>query len=320
MTTSWYWWGIFAGFVTLLLVSDLGISRRSQNVMNLSTALCATGLRVGLALLFNAGIYLGWMGEYETRQLQHSAGLEFLTSYLVELALSIDNVFVFALIFRHFRVDASSQHRVLFWGILGALVMRGFMIFVGLQILHLFHWVTYLFGIALIVAGIRMLAHSENHSSAENSLVERWVRRILPISEGFHGSSFFIRNNHMLLATPLLVVLMVIETTDLIFALDSIPAVLAVTHDGFIILTSNIFAILGLRAMYFALADLIDRFHFLHYGLSAILAFIGSKMLLSDTPFRIGTMQSLFVILIFLIVSIVASLAIPKRKEQTPAP
>ncbi len=315
MATSWYWWVLFGVFVTILLVSDLGLSRRSQSVVNLRTALCATGLRVGLALLFNLGIYLGWIGGYTTPQAQQSAGLEFLTSYLVELALSVDNVFVFALIFRHFRVDGTSQHRVLFWGILGALVMRALMIFAGLQILHLFHWVIYLFGAGLIVAGVRMLVHSEDPSATKNSAVETWARRLLPISEEFHGSSFFVRKNHTFLATPLLVVLLVVETTDLIFALDSIPAVLAVTRDGFILLTSNIFAILGLRAMYFALADLMGRFHFLHYGLSAILAFIGIKMILSDTPLQISTLQSLFVILTFLAVSIAASLGLPKQKK-----
>jgi len=190
------------------------------------------------------------------------------------------------------------------------------MIFAGLQILHLFHWVIYLFGAGLIVAGVRMLAHSEDPSTTRTSAVEKWARRLLPISPEFHGSSFFVRKNHTFLATPLLVVLLVVETTDLIFALDSIPAVLAVTRDGFILLTSNIFAILGLRAMYFALADLMGRFYFLHYGLSAILAFIGVKMILSDTPLQITTLQSLLIILTFLAVSIAASLGLSKRKDS----
>lgn len=315
MATSWYWWAIFGAFVTILLALDLGIMRRSHGIPRLRAALSATSLRVGLGLLFNAAIYFGWIGEYPTSQAQRSAGLEFLTSYLVELALSVDNVFVFALIFRHFHVAGGSQHRVLFWGILGALVMRAIMIFAGLQILRHFHWVIYIFGIVLLAASIRMLTQSKDSSPAQDSAVERWARRIFPISEEHQNSSFWVRTNHRLLATPLLIVLLVIETTDLIFALDSIPAVLAVTEDGFILLTSNIFAILGLRAMYFALADLIDRFCFLHYGLSAILAFIGLKMLLTHTPLQVSTLQSLLVILTFLTVSIVASLARARQQK-----
>lgn len=315
MTTSWYWWVLFGGFVIFLLASDLGIRCRPGGAMSLRTACVATVLRVGLALLFNAGIYFGWLGEYATPRIQQAAGLEFFTAYLVEMALSVDNVFVFALVFRHFQVDGTSQHRVLFWGIMGALVMRGVMIFAGLQILHLFHWVIYIFGMVLIVAGVRMLLSSDSRSSVESSVVERWGRRVIPISEGFHGSAFFIRKGRGFLATPMLIVLLVIETTDLVFASDSIPAVLGVTRDGFILLTSNIFAILGLRAMYFALAALIGRLRFLHYGLSAILVFIGLKMILSDTPFRIATMQSLFVILIFLAVTVIASLILSIRQK-----
>lgn len=313
MTISWYWWIIFGGVVTLLVASDLWMLSLREGMINFRSALSAIALRIGLAVIFNVGIYMGWLGGYAAPKLQRSAGLEFLTAYLVEMALSLDNMFVLALIFHHFRVLVDAQQRILLYGVLGALGMRAFFIFAGLQVLHCFQWIIYLCGGVLIVTGVRMLIKANNHPC--NFLVEKWAKQILPISEDFHGSSFFIRKNDTILATPLFVVLLVVETTDLIFAIDSIPAILGVTYDGFILLTSNVFAILGLRAMYFAIVGCIDRFRFLHLGLSAVLVFIGLKMILNHTPLRIGIVQSLAVVLTFLFGSILASIVFTAPKE-----
>ncbi|ALJ56382.1 Inner membrane protein alx [Candidatus Xiphinematobacter sp. Idaho Grape] len=313
MVVSWYWWVVFGGFVAVLFASDLGALGRCKGAIDFHSALSAIALRVGLAAIFNAGIYMGWVGGYETPKLQQSAGLEFLAAYLVEIVLSLDNMFVFALIFRHFRVEGAAQHRVLLWGVLGALGMRGIFILAGLQILYFFQWATYLFGGVLIVAGIRMLVRPNEHSFA--FLVERWARQCFPVSKDFHKSSFFIRENDRILVTPLFVILLIIEATDLIFAVDSIPAVFGVTRDTFILLTSNALAILGLRAMYFALAGCVDRFRFLHLGLSAALVFIGLKMMLSHTSLCINAVRSLTVILALLSGSVLASLILAAPKK-----
>lgn len=309
---AWYWWIVFGGFVTTLFALDLG-ALRCKGAVGFHSALFAIALRVGLAAIFNAGIYMGWVGGYETLKLQQSAGLEFLTAYLVEIVLSLDNMFVFALIFRHFQVEGAAQRRVLLWGVLGALGMRAVLILAGLQVLHFFQWATYLFGGVLIVAGVRMLSQPSKRSFA--FLVERWVRKCLPISKDFHDSSFFIHGNGAILATPLFVILLIVEATDLVFAIDSIPATLGVTCDAFVLLTSNAFAILGLRAMYFALADCVDRFRFLHLGLAATLVFIGLKMILGHTALCVGVVQSLAVILALLSGSVLASLVLATPKQ-----
>ena len=241
--------------------------------------------------------------------------MEFLTGYLVEIALSIDNVFVFALVFQYFRVPPTYQHRILFWGILGALVMRGILIFAGIALMQRFHWVIYVFGVILIYGGIKMIRNDTGQTDPTKNFVLRLFRRFVPVTSKLHGQKFFVREGGRLMATPLCVVLVAIETTDLIFAVDSIPAVLAVTQDPFVVFTSNVFAILGLRAMYFALAGILKLFRYLHYGLSAILVFIGVKMLLSQTPYAIETVQSLFVVLSLLVVSVAASLLIRKKEE-----
>ena len=315
MAVAWYWWIVFGGFVAILFAFDLGMLGRygRGSSVGFHSALPAIAFRVGLAAIFNAGIYMGWVGGYETLKLQQAAGLEFLTAYLVEVVLSLDNMFVFALIFRHFRVRGSAQRRVLLWGVLGALVMRAILVLAGLQVLHFFQWATYLFGGILIVAGARMLVWPSEHSFA--LLVERRARQFLPISKDFHGSSFFIRKNDAILATPLFVILLIIEATDLVFAVDSIPAALGVTCDAFVLLTSNVFAILGLRAIYFALVDCVDRFRFLHLGLSAILVFIGLKMVLSHTSLSISAAWSLAVILTLLSGSVFASLILVTPKK-----
>ncbi|HEU4680068.1 MAG TPA: TerC family protein, partial [Terrimicrobiaceae bacterium] len=291
----WYWWAIFLALVAVLLAMDLGLFQRKAHEVKLAEALQSTALRVALALLFCGGIYLGWIGGYETKEAASRAGLEFLTGYLVEIALSIDNVFVFALVFQYFRVPPKYQHRVLFWGILGALAMRAVLIFAGIALIERFHWVIYIFAMILIYGGIKMIRHDTEDTDPTKNPILKLFRRLVPVTSELHGQSFFVRENGRFMATPLCVVLVAIETTDLIFAVDSIPAVLAVTRDPFIVFTSNVFAILGLRAMYFALAGILKLFRFLHYGLSAILVFIGVKMLLSDTPYAIETVQSLVV-------------------------
>ena len=305
---DWYWWIFFLFIVAILLAMDLGLFQRKVHEVQLPEAIQSTTLRVVLALLFCAGIYWGWIGGYDTPASRTRAGLEFLTGYLVEIALSIDNVFVFALVFRYFSVPPAYQHRILFWGILGALIMRGILIFAGIALMEAFHWIIYVFGIILIYGGFKMIRDDTVDTDPMKNPILRLFRRFVPVTSKLHGKRFFVREGGRLMATPLCVVLVAIETTDLIFAVDSIPAVLAVTRDPFVVFTSNVFAILGLRAMYFALAGILKLFRFLHYGLSAILVFIGVKMLLSQTPYAIETVQSLVVVLSLLVVSVAASL------------
>lgn len=310
---EWHWWGLFFVLVALLLAADLGLFKKKTEEVKLREALQSTGIRVALALVFCLCLAVGLIGNYPDAAAHRQAGLEFLTGYLVEIALSIDNVFVFALVFKFFRVPGRLQHRVLFWGILGALIMRAVLIFAGIALLERFHWIIYVFAVILIYSGIKMIKEDKEEADPSQNPVLKLFRRFVPVTKEFHGQRFFIRQNGVLMATPLCVVLVSIETTDLIFAVDSIPAVLAVTRDPFIVFTSNVFAILGLRALYFALAGILKLFRFLHYGLSAILVFIGVKMLLSGTPYAIHTIQSLVVVVMLLVVSVVASLAIKDK-------
>jgi len=314
MDVSWYWWALFFAIVAALLAADLGLFQRKAHEVKLGEALQATALRVALALGFNALIYFGLVGGYHTPDAQHKAGIEFLTCYLVEIALSVDNVFVFAVLFKYFSVPPQYQHRVLFWGILGALVMRAILIFAGIALINKFHWVIYIFALILIYGGIKMMNHDSAELDPSTNPLIKLFRRFVPVTPDFEGPHFFTKRNGLLMATPLCVVLVAIETTDLLFAVDSIPAVLAVTVDPFIVFTSNVFAILGLRALYFALAGVLKLFRFLHYGLSAILIFIGVKMLLSATPWAIRTEQSLAVVIVLLFASIIASLVIREKK------
>lgn len=315
---EWYWWALFLGVVAVLLAMDLGLFQRKAHEVKLAEALQSTGLRVLLALLFCLAIYLGWIGGYDTPELSKKAGIEFLTCYIVEIALSVDNVFVFALVFGYFRVPPAYQHRVLFWGILGALIMRAVMIFAATALLERFHWVIYIFAAILIYGGIKMIKDDKDDVDPSNNPLLRLFRRLVPVTPEFHGQNFFVKIDGRTWATPLAVVLIAIETTDLIFAVDSIPAVVAITQDRFIVFTSNVFAILGLRALYFALAGILKLFRYLHYGLSAILVFIGVKMILSGTPYKIQTEQSLVVVVSMLAVSVLASLAF-RKKEDTDA-
>ncbi len=309
MSSETVWWIGFAAFVCAMLALDLGVFHRKAHVVKMREALTWVGVWVSLALLFNLGIYLGWIGDYEAAQRQPAA-LEFLAGYLIELSLSVDNVFVFALLFGYFRVAPRDQHRVLFWGVLGALLMRAGMVFAGVALLQKFHWVIYFFGAILIFSGIKMWrSHGVELEPGKNPVL-RLVRRFFRVAQGDHGQRFFVRQNGILMITPLFIVLLFVEWTDLIFAVDSIPAVLAVTRDPFIVLTSNILAILGLRSLYFALADVMKRFHLLHYGLSAILIFVGAKMLLAEV-YKMPILAALGIVAGILVVSVIASLLRP---------
>src|SRR5688500_193365 len=289
-----------------MLAIDLGIFHRNAHEVSLKEAGAWSAVWMALALIFNYGIH-----HFLGRQ----AGLEFLTGYLIEKALSVDNIFVFVLIFAYFSVPAQYQHRVLFWGIIGALVMRGAMIAAGAALIAEFHWIIYVFGAFLVFTGIRMATQTEHAIDAARNPVVRLVRKFIPVTTEYHGQHFFIRKEvggrlrHV--ATPLFVVLMLVETTDLIFAVDSIPAIFAITQDPFIVYTSNVFAILGLRALYFLLAGVIHKFHYLKLGLSAVLVFVGAKMLLTDV-YKVPVGMSLGVIALVLSTAVVASLLFPK--------
>lgn len=300
-------WIGFNLFVLAMLALDLGVFHRQAHVVSVKEASLWSALWVALALVFNLGVYR-WMGP--------EAGLEFLTGYLIEKALSVDNIFVFVLVFSYFNVPAKYQHRVLFWGILGALVMRGVMIAAGAALIVKFHWIIYVFGAFLVVTGIRMATQEERDIEPEANPVIRLVRRLMPITPQYHGQKFFVREEVggrlRRVATPLFVVLVFVETTDLIFAVDSIPAIFAVTQDPFLVYSSNVFAILGLRALYFLLAGVIHQFHYLKLGLSAVLVFVGAKMLLADL-YKIPIGISLGVVAALLALSVAASLLFPKR-------
>lgn len=265
-------WGAFFLFITVMLALDLGVFQREAREMKMREALAWCGVWGGLALGFNALLWW-WRGA--------EAGQQFLAAYLVELCLSVDNVFVFILVFAYFKVVPAYQHRVLFWGIIGAVLMRGTFILVGVSVIHRFHWLLYLFGAFLVYTGVKMaLPQKKNiEIDPEHDVVVRLFRRYFPVGPRFDGENFFSHHDGRRVATPLFIVLIVIDTTDLVFALDSLPAVLAITSNGFIALTSNIFAVLGLRALYFALSGVMQLYRFLKVGLAVILIFIGMKML-----------------------------------------
>jgi tellurite resistance protein TerC len=301
-------WVAFNVFVLAMLAIDLGVFHRKAHVVSVPEAAIWSTVWVTLALIFNYGVYV-YMGP--------TAGLQFLTGYLIEKALSVDNIFVFLMIFAYFRVPAQYQHRVLFWGILGALVMRGGMIGAGAFLIARFHWILYVFGAFLIITAIRMATQDEHAVEPEANPVIKLVRRLVPISGSYQGQNFFVverspKGVSRRVATPLFVVLVLVETTDLVFALDSIPAIFAITHDPFLVYTSNVFAILGLRAMYFLLAGVIGKFHYLKLGLSVVLFFVGVKMLLADI-YKIPIGVSLGMIAVVLGSSVAASLLFPKQ-------
>lgn len=285
-------WLAFLAFVALLLVLDLGVLNKKAHAPSMREALAFTGFVVVLAVLFTALVWVGyhnhWLGlgnhvDAVDHQINDGrlAAVKFLTGYVIELSLSMDNVFVIALIFQHLRIPTHLQHRVLFWGILGALAMRGAMIGVGAALVARYHWILYLFGAFLVYTGIRMLITTSEEDAPGEAWVMRWLRNYFPITEDFHGNKFSVILNGRRWLTPLAVALVLVETTDLIFAVDSIPAIFAITADPFLVFTSNVFAILCLRSLYFGLAGLIERFKYLKVSLSIILALVGVKMLAS---------------------------------------
>lgn len=304
------WWVAFNALILTLLALDLGVFHRRGHAVGVREALTWSAIWVSLAIAFGVGIW--W-------KLGQQPALEFFTGYLVEEALSVDNLFVFIMIFGYFRVPAELQHRVLFWGILGALVMRGAMIATGALLLERFHWVIYIFGAFLVITGIRMALSSGEAIEPEANPVLRLLRRFIPVTTRFHGEKFFVREALRpgeavrRVATPLFVVLVLVETTDVVFALDSIPAIFGVTRDPFLVYSSNVFAILGLRSLYFVLAGVIGRFHLLKYGLSVVLSFVGVKMIIAEW-YKIPIGIALGVVALVLLASVLLSLVIPPKE------
>jgi tellurite resistance protein TerC len=284
------------------------VFHRKAHVVKIKEALIWSAVWITLALLFNLGIYF-WRGEV--------AALEFLTGYLLEKSLSVDNLFVFLLIFSYFRVPALYQHKVLFWGILGALIMRAIFIAAGVTLITKFHWVIYVFGAFLIFTGIKMALQKGKEIHPEKNPVLKLFRRMMPVTGDYEGGKFFSKLEGRRTATPMFIVLLVVETTDVVFAVDSIPAILAITYDPFIVYTSNVLAILGLRALFFALAGIMQLFHYLHYGLSLILVFIGVKMLIADI-YKIPITIALAVVAGILLFSVIASLMRPDASARSP--
>jgi len=300
---SIHWLG-FLAFVFLMLALDLGVFHRKSHEVKIKEALVWSAVWIGMALAFNYLIYF-FMGREKA--------LEFLAGYLIEKSLSVDNLFVFIMLFGFFNVEPRYQHKVLFWGILGALVMRAIFIFAGVALLNNFHWLIYLFGAFLVFTGLKMLTPNHAKVDPDKNPLVRLVRKIFPVTTEMREGHFFVREKAKIFATPLFIVLIVVEFTDLIFAVDSIPAILAISKDTFIIFTSNVFAILGLRALYFALAGITQYFHFLKYGLAAILAFVGMKMIISGY-FKVDIVVSLAVIFGILAIAILASVLFPQKK------
>jgi tellurite resistance protein TerC len=303
-------WIGFTTFVLAMLALDLGVFHRKAHEVGVREALAWTAGWIALALVFNLGVYR-WFGS--------QLALEFLTGYVIEKALSVDNIFVFVLIFSTFAVPRTLQHRVLFWGILGALVMRAAFILLGGALLHRFHWVAYVFGAFLVFTGLKLLVQRGEEVHFERNPLYRLFCRLVPTVSGYRGGRFLARDGGRLRATPLLLVLVAIEATDLVFAIDSVPAIFAVTDDPFIVYTSNIFAILGLRSLYFALGGMMDRFHYLKTGLALVLTFVGMKMLIVGV-YKLPIGVSLGVIAALLVTSVAASLLRPLDKPRASGP
>lgn len=298
-------WIFFNLFILAMLAVDLGVFNRRAHALGFREALAWSGVWIGLALTFAAAVFF-WRG--------HSSGLEFITGYVVELSLSTDNLFLFLVIFRYFKVPDEHQHRVLVWGILGSLVMRGLFILTGVSLFRRFHWIIYAFGALLVYSGIKLLRRQTTEIHPEKNPILRVFRKLVPVTDDYVDGKFFVRRPR-LYATPLIVVLLFVETTDVILAIDSIPAVLAITLDAFIVYTSNVFAILGLRSMYFALAGLMELFHYLHYGISVVLILVGAKMLVSHY-YKVPTEWALGMIVLVLATSILASILHPQRAQS----
>jgi tellurite resistance protein TerC len=306
MEVNGFVWAGFLLFVFLMLALDLGVFHRKSHEVKIKEALIWSSAWISLALIFNAGVYF-FMGKEKA--------IEFLTGYVIEKSLSVDNLFVFIMVFSYFNVDTKYQHKVLFWGILGALVMRAIFIFAGVALIQQFHWIIYIFGAFLIFTGIKMLVQKNDKVQPDKNPLVRLFKRFFPVTDTMQGDSFFMKINAKTVATPLFIVLLVIEFTDLIFAVDSIPAILAISTDTFIIFTSNVFAILGLRALYFALAGIAKLFYYLKYGLSAILVFVGVKMVIAGF-YKIPVMYSLLIIVGILTLSILSSALFSKKTSE----
>ena len=299
-----YFWILFNLFALGMLVLDLRVFHRPGRVMGFRRALGLSLMYVALAAVF-AGILYLWQGQ--------QSALEFVTGYVLELSLSVDNLFLFLVIFNFFAVPEQQQHRVLFWGVVGALLLRGIFIVAGVGLIQRFHWLLFIFGALLVYSGIRVCVMGAHQIDPSANPIVRAFRRWMPVTEDYHGGRFFVRNardDGRLYATPLLIVLLVIETTDVLFAVDSIPAILAITLNAFIVYTSNVFAILGLRSLYFAVSGLIKIFRFLHYGLGAVLVLVGLKMVASDY-FKVPIAATLSVVAAIILVSIALSLLFP---------
>jgi tellurite resistance protein TerC len=312
-----FWIG-FNLFVVAMLALDLGVFHRKSHEVKFKEALAWSAVWISLALAFAVLVYF-WKG--------HQPGLEFVTGYLIELSLSVDNLFVFLVLFTYFKVPSEHQHKVLFWGIVGALVMRAFFIVTGVALINRFHWIIYIFGAFLVYTGFKLAFQDETEIHPEDNPVLKWFRRTFPSTNEYVGGNFFVMRDGRRLATPLFAVLIVVETTDVLFAVDSIPAILAITRDPFIVYTSNVFAIMGLRSMYFALAGLMTLFCYLNYGLAAILVFIGMKMLLSNEGLVVAGIRlhykvpipiALGVVASLLAISILASLLFPPKESKLP--
>lgn len=307
MSEPFWVWSLFIVFVLAVLILDMKIFHRREHEIKMKEALGWSAVWIILALVFNVGIYF-WRGRVPA--------MEFLAGYLVEKSLSVDNLFVFLLIFSYFRVPSQYHHKILFWGIMGALVMRGLFIFCGVTLIQRFEWILLLFGVFLIYTGVKLCFGAEPEIHPEKSRVLRLVRRFFPVTDGYERGRFFVRRNRRITATMMFLVLIFVETTDVMFAVDSIPAILAITHDPFIVFTSNVFAIFGLRALYFAVAQLMKLFHFLNYGLAFILSFVGGKMIAAHWKIEIPIIIALGVIGGVLAISILASLIWPKKEES----
>jgi tellurite resistance protein TerC len=309
MGTSIYFWIGFHVFIFIMLALDLGVFHKHTHKVFVKEAIMWSCVWIGLALLFDLFIYLD-------QDFGKIKALEFLTGYVIEYSLSVDNIFVFILIFSYFAVKEQYQHKILFWGIIGALIMRGIFIFTGVALINRFHWIVIIFGGFLVFTGIKMLFQKETEVDPEKNPIVRFFKRFLPVTHTLHGDKLFITQKSRLYATPLFLVLLIIESSDLIFAVDSIPAILAISHDRFIVYTSNIFAILGLRSLYFAIAGIMGLFRYLKIGLAFVLTFVGLKMLGAYFNFEISIVLSLLIIVGILLISILASIFIKAGDQE----
>ena len=308
MSVPIHWWILLNLFIVAMLALDLGVFQRRAHAVSVREAAVWSGVWVFLSLSFNLLLYWMWPEELSGTS-RGQAAMDFFTGYVIEKALSVDNIFVFVLIFRYFKVAPRYQHRVLFWGVLGAMVMRAVFIAAGVTLIEKFEFVIYILGAFLVLTGIKMALSAETEVHPERNFILKLVRRFVPVTEDYVEGRFFTRVNGRRFATPLFIVLVFVETTDVVFAVDSIPAILAITTDSFLVYSSNIFAILGLRAMYFLLVGVVDRFHYLSYGLALILVFVGTKMLLdAGLDYHISTGASLATVGVILATSVVVSL------------